>query len=603
MEEHSEADAARFGGFRFDRRRGCLLREGEDGAFTLVTIGSRALDILGLLIDRHGVPVSRDEILNTVWPGVVEGANVTVQISALRRVLDEGRSGPSLIQTIPGRGYRFVAPVTRCDAEPTPKAGGDENRTADEIALAPGTPAPSVPIVALRRRRRTALAIAAAFLAILVLAGGAWRLWLIERNVAVQRVAAAASNPLSLIAPRLSIVVLPFVNLSNDPDQQYFADGITDDLTTDLSRITGMFVIARNTAFTYRNRLVDAKQIGRELSVRYVLEGSVQRSGNQVRINSQLIDSENGAHLWAERFDRETTDLFALQNEITSRIAIGLNVELTNREAGRPIEQPDVLDYILRGRAAWATKGGSRENIAEAIRLYERALVLDPRSVEAQSRLAAVLAIRGLNAAPDAARADFGRADGLINDALAASPRYPPAHFAKGQLLRAQRRCEEAIPEFEMVLAADRNAVGALANLGQCKFLSSGSDGEAIELIDQAIRLSPHDPFIAERYSVVGLVHLFQSRIGEAIPWLEKARSANSRIAPPHYFLASAYGLKGELDHAAVELAEAQRLLGSNRYATVTQGKANGDLNTPTMRDRFEGVFLGGLRKAGMPEE
>jgi hypothetical protein len=128
--------------------------------------------------------------------------------------------------------------------------------------------------------------------------------------------------------------------------------------------------------------------------------------------------------LWAERFDRETTDLFALQNEITSRIAIGLNVELTNREAGRPIEQPDVLDYILRGCAAWA-KGGSRENIAEAIRLYERALVLDPRSVEAQSRLASVLVIRGLNAAPDAARADFGRAEGLINDALAASPRYP----------------------------------------------------------------------------------------------------------------------------------------------------------------------------------
>ena len=186
----------------------------------------------------------------------------------------------------------------------------------------------------------------AAFVVMLVLAAGAWRLWLIERTSAVQRVAAAASIT-PLIAPRLSIVVLPFVNLSNDPNQQYFADGITDDLTTDLSRITDMFVIARNTAFTYRNRLVDAKQISRELSVRYVLEGSVQRSGTQVRINSQLIDAENGANLWTERFDRDTTDLFSLQNEITSRIAIALNVELINREAARPIEQPDALDYIL----------------------------------------------------------------------------------------------------------------------------------------------------------------------------------------------------------------------------------------------------------------
>ena len=154
------------------------------------------------------------------------------------------------------------------------------------------------------------------------------------------------------VTPRLSIVVLPFTNLSSDPAQQYFADGITEDLTTDLSRLADMFVISRNTAFTYRNKPVDTKQIGRELGVRYVLEGSVRRAGNQVRVNAQLIDAETDAHLWAERFNGDTRDLFALQDEITSRIAIALNLELIAAEVARPAERPDALDFIFRARAA-----------------------------------------------------------------------------------------------------------------------------------------------------------------------------------------------------------------------------------------------------------
>jgi len=404
------------------------------------------------------------------------------------------------------------------------------------------------------------------------------------------------------VAPRLSIVVLPFANLSSDPEQQYFADGITEDLTTDLSRIAGMFVISRNSAFTYRSKPADARQIGRELGVRHALEGSVQRSGNQVRVNAQLIDAETGAHLWAERFDRDTGDLFAFQDEITRRIAITLNVELLNSEAARPTENPDAFDYILRGRAAQA-KGGARENTAEAINLYERALALDPRSVDAQSRLAIALVSRGLSAAPEAEHADFERAEALINQALAAAPRYPLAHVAKAQLFRAQRRCEDAIPEYEMALAVDRNLVGSLVSLAQCKFLTGGSDDESIRLTEQAIRLSPRDSFVAFRYFWIGFVHLLQSRTDEAIAWLEKARRADPRIAPPHYFLAGAYGLKGELDRAKAELAEAEKLTGSDSYSTITRVRANGDLNTPAVRDRFENVFLAGLRKAGMPEE
>jgi adenylate cyclase len=296
----------------------------------------------------------------------------------------------------------------------------------------------------------------------------------------------------TIVAPRLSIVVLPFVNLSNDPEQQYFADGITEDLTTDISRIADSFVISCNTAFTYRNKPIDTKQIGRELGVRYVLEGSVRRSGNRVRITAQLIDAETDAHLWAERFDRDTADLFALQDEITSRIANALGIELIAVEAARPTGHSDALDYILRGRAAVSNRR-SRASHADAIASFERALALDPRSAAAQSWLAIALGSRVINQMTDTTAADIERAEALVGQALAASPRSAIVHFASGEVLRAQRRYEEAIPEYETVLAFERNSVWALRALGHCK-LMTGSIEEVIPLMEQAIRLSPAIP-------------------------------------------------------------------------------------------------------------
>jgi adenylate cyclase len=191
--------------------------------------------------------------------------------------------------------------------------------------------------IATPQRRVMGIAIvgAAAVAAVLVVATGAWWLWPASKPASTAAVASSTSVVQPLVAQRLSIIVLPFANLSSDPEQQYFADGITEDVTTDLSRIRHSFVISRNTAFTYRSKPIDTKQIGRELSVRYVLEGSVRRSGNKVRVNAQLIDAETDAHLWAEQFDGDMKDLLALQNEITSRIAVALNVELINREAAR----------------------------------------------------------------------------------------------------------------------------------------------------------------------------------------------------------------------------------------------------------------------------
>jgi adenylate cyclase len=302
-----------------------------------------------------------------------------------------------------------------------------------------------------RRRIVTSrLAVAAIILAVAGIGAAAWWAWPRLGPPATTAQAVPTTNPPpsseAKAAPRLSIVVLPFANLSNDPEQQYFADGITEDLTTDLSRLRNVLVISRNTAFTYKDKSVDAKQIGHELGVRYVLEGSVRRSGNEVRINAQLIDAATNAHLWAKRFDHDIGDLFAIQNEITGRIANTLGWELIGAETARPTERPDALDHLLQARAALA-RGYTREGTEEAVKLFEQALALDPHSVEAQSRLANLLVVRAMPKNPTGAAADLRRAEKLVAESLATSPRDPYAHRVKGRLLWYQHRCGEAIPE------------------------------------------------------------------------------------------------------------------------------------------------------------
>jgi tetratricopeptide (TPR) repeat protein len=339
-----------------------------------------------------------------------------------------------------------------------------------------------------------------------------------------------------------------------------------------------------------------------------VLEGSVQRSGSQVRVTAQLIDAETNAHLWAERFDRDIGDLFALQNEITGRIAVALNLELISREAVRPTDNPDAMDYILRARAVYL-KPFSRASHAEVVGLLERALVLDPRSLAAQSMLAGTFAGRVMDDMTDTPAADLQRAQELVAQALASSPYYASAHFAKGQLLRALGRPGEAIPEYEMVIALNRNAATAYARIGWCKVMT-GSIDEAIPLVERAIRLSPRDPALGLHYLYIGLAHLLQSRTDEAILWLEKARSAFPAFLNIRAVLAAAYALKGETERAAAELSEARRLSADNRFSDLAHLKAagapqsaSGYWGVPKVRALFEATYFAGLRKDGMPEE
>jgi len=453
-------------------------------------------------------------------------------------------------------------------------------------------------LLSVRRRGATirAVMLFPAVLAVIAVAGAAWWLWPGRHSEPRQRQAEAV-QPYS--APRLSIAVLPFANLSDDPQQEYFVDGITEDLTTDLARIEGSQVIARNSAFTYKGKPVDAKRIGRELGVRYVLEGSVQRSGNQVRINAQLVDAETGAHLWAERFDRDAGDLFALQNEITARIARALQSQLAIAEARRPTARPDALDYILRGRAV-VTKPISRERYDEAVTLFETALALDPQATDAAAWLAAALAARVVDDLSDLPNEDLHRAERLVAQALAMSPNSALAHYVKGQVLFAQSHCKEAIPEYERAISLDRSRAPAYARLGFCKFLT-GSVGDAIPYFEQAIHLSPHEPGIAPWYGRMGVIYLLQSRTDEAIGWLEKANSENARLAFVHAYLAAGYALKGDTERARAELHEAQGL--STAYLSLANVEKSNWYDNPEIRGLAEATYFPGLRRAGIPEE
>lgn len=436
------------------------------------------------------------------------------------------------------------------------------------------------------------LGIAAIAVALLIAAAAAWwHGWLRPPGAANQAAAVA-------LAPRLSMVVLPFANLSQDPAQDYFADAISEDLTTDLSRIAGALVIAHSSAANYKGKPIAAKQIGSELGVRYVVRGSVQRADTQVRINAALIDARTETQLWAERFDRDIGDLFMVQNEITARIANALQSQLAVAEARRPIEHPDALDYLLRGRAE-LTRPVSREANDAAARDFEKALALDPKVPDGKAWLANMLAIRVFDEFSDSPDDDLRRAAGLAAEALAAMPNSALAHYARAQVLRAENRCKEAIPEYETAIAIDRSRAAAYAHIGWCKFLT-GSVEQVVPYFEQAIRISPSAPGIAPWYGRLGVMYLLNSRIDEAIPALERARNENARLAFVHAYLAAAYALTGQQERAHAALAEAQQL--SSAYANLASIEKSAWYADPKIRALAQETYFAGLRKAGLPE-
>jgi class 3 adenylate cyclase/TolB-like protein len=464
-----------------------------------------------------------------------------------------------------------------------------------------GKPAQAKPIKSAVPKRRSLLAPLAAALAALlvVIAVGAW--WFLNAN-----------RPAT---PRLSIVVLPFANLSGDPGQDYLVDALTDELTTSLARLTtsvtnipGSFVIAHKTASTYKDKAVDAKAVGRDLGVRYLLEGSVQPSGNQMRVNAQLIDAESGAHLWAEQFDTPRADLLQMQDEIVTHLARAMELQLPEAEAARlrrtPAANPDAEDLVLQC-AAGAIKGNYFGKEADACwRLCEQALAVDPKNAHALGWLGVkyqVLVAFGLSADP---KADLVRADEVVSQSLAIDPNFAGAHLVKANILNLQGRYEEAIAESKLALALDPAVDYPDANIGW-DYGNLGQFERSLEYFDKAIRLSPHDPWLGGWYSYKAWDYFALKQYDQAIDWGRRGIALMLNNPSTHVTLIGALALTGHPTeaHDALQRYLALETPGPKTIATwkafrAQSFNANSDPRVLETLDRE----IDGLRKAGMPE-
>ncbi len=439
---------------------------------------------------------------------------------------------------------------------------------------------------ALTHRRRWIVWSLAAFL-VLFGAGGAW--WMGSPFFAS-----------STEAPRLSIVVLPFSNLSGDPSQDYFADGITEDLTSDLSRIAGSFVISRNTAFTLKGKAVDVRQIGRELGVRYVLEGSVRRMGDTVRVNAQLLDAGTGAHLWVEQMDVDQSTL-ALQDNfgIASRLARMLSVELVNVEGRRaPRADPDAVDLTMRG---WSVLNGgpNKEDVQRSVGLFEDALRIDPENSQARVGLAQALIVVYRNRwDPEPAKV-LARADEAATRAIAAAPNYAHAHYVKAEVLGLSNRFDAALAAYDRAIALDRNH--AAAYVGRARNLNViGRAADALAPVEKAIRLSPRDPDLYVWYFVLCHANTHLARDAQAIEWCLKSLATGKTFYFAYVDLASAYAWRGQNAEAASAVAELLKLRPGFTVQTLVQ-EGSGTSDNPAFRKEFQRI-VEGARKAGLPE-
>jgi TolB-like protein len=408
----------------------------------------------------------------------------------------------------------------------------------------------------------------------------------------------AASLPSS--TPRLSIVVLPFVNIGGNPEQDYFVDGVTESLTTDLSRINGAFVIARNTAFTFKGKAVDVVRLGRELNVRYVLEGSVQRGGNLLRVNVQLVNAETGNHLWAERFDKPVADLFDMQDEIVSRLANSLNAELVAAEARRAERSPhpDAMDLVFRGRA-WFNKGLTPDYMVQARGFFEQAMALDPGNVEVMVGLARVDAVLGGALMTDDYSARFTSAEATLTKALSLAPNHALAHVYLGFVQIFTRRVAQGIAQCERALALDRNLAGAHTLIGIAKFLL-GRGAETESHINEAFRLSPRDTLADRWMAWVGLAKAQLGADAEAVVWLRRGLDANRNYSAAHFVLAAVLARLGELDEARAAVQAGLALDPSftiRRFRDATHARSD----NPTFL-AWSDHAIEGLRLAGVPE-
>jgi len=561
MELAPDGEVLLFENCCFDRRARRLLRQAATGAWLPVSLGPRALDILAVLLERPGTLVSKEALMDAVWSNVAVGQNnLTVQISALRQVVDHGRTAESCIQTIPGRGYRFAAPVHAREAEPRPA----HPQTADSILSdeASGTDMDGCSTATVPNDRATgwhsrvathvAALLGGIFVAIsaLMLVGLGHNFWHAEPTD----------------RPRLSLVVLPFANLGDDPKDDYLADGITDDLTSDLSNIGDAFVIARQSAYSYKGKPVDVRKIGEELGVRYVIEGSVRKIESTLRINVQLTSAETGEQLWSDRFDEQATELAAGQEKIVARMSGGLGMSVIDIESARSLRErpinPDAFDLVLRADA-FSNLPASRRQFDQMQALYERALALDPTSVAAMTGIGITLVNRAWLNDGWAAAQNIARAEQLLMQARAIAPYAKDVLNLAANLLHVEGRWQEGISVAKELIGRFPNADTGYFELAQA-LIAIGKPQEAIPLEEKAIQLNPRSAWLFARYRDMACASVLLGKDQDAITFSERSLALNqdnsSLRATTYRRLAAAHARSGQLSAAMRALAEADRL-------------------------------------------
>ena len=502
-----------------------------------IAVQPQVFDVLAFLIANRGRVVSKDEIIEAVWDGrVVSESTLTSRINSARSAVGDSGEAQRLIRTASRKGFRFIGAV-RETAPPEPPTQQPPTGVSSAAALAPnGKP------------------------------------------------------------PRLSIVVLPFANLGGNPDHEPFVDGVTESLTTDLSRIRGSFVIARHTAFTYKGKAIDLKQIGRELGVRYVLEGSILRSGERMRINGQLVDAETGAHVWAERFDKAVADLFATQDEIVTRLAAQLNAALVSAEARRAERSPhpDSMDFFFRGKACF-NKGYDPVELARVQSFFSEALRIDAENIDALVFVDALLAVSNFNAENGAAR--LAVAERNAARALSLAPDHALAHGVFGFVMGVTKRADIAMAECKHALELDPNLALAHGWIGlHALHLSRGEETE--DHIREALRLSPFDTFAFVWFAIVGFAKNSLERYEEAIAWLRQSVSRNSKYAMPHFHLGSALARLGRMDEARAAAAAGLAIDPTFNLASFRAAQLTDEPYYLAWRERV----IEGMQKAGVPK-
>ncbi|MBO4222473.1 winged helix-turn-helix domain-containing tetratricopeptide repeat protein [Bradyrhizobium neotropicale] len=558
------ADRYLIGEATLDLSLGRLCRDGTE-----IALRPKSFALLHYLVIHAGRLVTKDELLSKIWPGVVVTEDsLTRCVSEVRAAL--GDTDQTMIKTVSRRGYAYVGPVRKLDDNAVVSASVE-------------APAPEKHDVRKRRWAPALLSIAAIF----TLAGGAWYGIIGRQQPSTQ--------------PRLSLVVLPFGNLNGDPAQDYLGDVVTEDLTTALSRLRGSTVISAGSAFSLKGKVVDLKQIGRELGVRYALEGSVLRSDGSLRINARLVDTQALTTLWSDRFDVTRADLLRTQDEIVARLASALQGELMQAEVGRSpsdaASNVDAEDLAMQCEASAYRLTG--EVTTPRLELCERALRIAPRNVRALVRLATYYGSRVSRVQSPDREADLEQANALVSRALEVDPGYYAAHCAKATVLEGRRRVSDAIAAAERCLALNPSSVDAYRALAILNFFLARPE-QILAYVDRGTRLSPRDPATPIFLLFKGWAYFQMGQDDEALVWLRRAAAASPETPIILAALTSQLALAGQDAEARATLAR-YLSLPATRTRTVAQWDYVPDDNPEFAQ--FHQRFRSGLRKAGMPEE